>query len=327
MSHLLRRVGFYLVAFWASITLNFLIPRLAPGNPAQAMIANSQGRLQPQAIKALEAQFGVTNAPLWQQYLQYLNNLFHGNLGISIAYYPDSVVAMIGQEIPWTLVLVTLSLLISFCLGTLLGMFVAWRRGSFLDGILPPVLTFLSAVPYFFLALLILYILGAVLGWFPTNGGYSIFETPGLTIDFIGNAIQHAVLPALSFVLVSLAGWVLGMRNAMLTTLSEDYVLMAEAKGLPTRRVMFWYAGRNAILPQITGFAIALGSVVTGQVLIEIVFSYPGIGFALLQAVSKSDYPLMQGIFLVITLSVLAANFLVDLIYVILDPRVRQTRG
>jgi peptide/nickel transport system permease protein len=188
-------------------------------------------------------------------------------------------------------------------------------------------LTFFSAVPYFWLALIFLYILGFTLGWFPITGGYSTDVAVGLTPDFIGSAIYHSILPALTLVLGSIAGWVLNMRNAMLTTLSEDYVLMAQAKGLPESQVMFTYAARNAILPNITGFALALGFVVAGQLVTEIVFSYPGIGFRLLEAVSNSDYALIQGIFLVIACAVLAANFLADLLYAALDPRVRQGRG
>lgn len=324
MTHLLRRVGFYLIAFWASITLNFLIPHLAPGNPAIALLGRFQGRISPQALHALEIQFGVTNDPLWVQYVQYITNLLHGNLGLSITYFPTPVSTLIAQELPWTLVLVSISLLISFGVGTLLGVFIAWRRGSLADSVLPPMLTFISAIPQFLLALVVLYVLGFSLNLFPLHGGYDLSVTPGWTWDFITSAIQHALLPAITFVTVSLSGWMLGMRNAMMTTLAEDYVVMAEAKGLSQPRVMFAYAARNAILPNVTSFAMALGSVVTGQLLIEIVFSYPGIGFALLQATNNSDYALMQGIFLLLTLVVLGANFLVDLIYVALDPRVRR---
>ena len=200
----------------------------------------------------------------------------------------------------------------------------SWRRGSVFDSVLPPLTTILSAVPYFWLALLLLYILGFTLNLFPLSGGYdSNSVTPGMNIDFLLSAIQHAILPALTIVLASLSGWLLGMRNTMITTLTEDYVLLAQAKGLPERRVMFSYAARNAILPNVTGFALALGFVVSGSLVTEMVFSYPGIGFALLQAVQNLDYPLMQGIFLVIALAVLAANFLVDLLNAALDPRVR----
>jgi peptide/nickel transport system permease protein len=328
MRHLLRRIGFYLVALWASATLNFLIPRLAPGNPAQTLMARLHGRLTPQAQHALEILFGINHDPLWAQYLQYLNNLLHGNLGVSITYFPTPVSEVIAQEIPWTLMLVGIALVISFVLGTLLGVIVAWRRGSRLDAILSPLFTFLSAIPYFWLALILLYVLGFLLNWFPINGGYDTDNTvPGLTPDFVLSAILHGILPAFTIVISSIAGWLLGMRNAMITTLSEDYVLMAEAKGLSSRRVMLVYAARNAILPNITSFALSLGFVVSGALLTEIVFSYPGIGYALLEAVTNLDYALLQGIFLIIALAVLAANFLADLLYVALDPRVRLERN
>jgi peptide/nickel transport system permease protein len=327
MRHLLRRIGFYLIALWGSLTLNFFIPRLAPGDPAEIFIARFQGRIDPEALHALQLQFGESNAPLWIQYFQYLNNLLHGNLGISITYFPTPVSTAIGQELPWTLGLVTVSLLISFALGTLLGIIIAWRRNSFLDSLLPPLMTFIGAIPYFCMALILLYIFGFTLGLFPLNGGYDRFLSPDWSPEFMVSVIQHALLPAITFVIANIAGWMLGMRNAMITTLSEDYVLMAQAKGLAERRIMVNYAARNAILPSITGFAIALGGVVAGQLFLEIIFSYPGIGYALYQAVQNSDYALMQGIFLVITIAVLVANFLVDLTYVILDPRVRQERG
>jgi peptide/nickel transport system permease protein len=323
MSHLLRRIGFYLVALWASITLNFFIPRLAPGDPAATLLARFQGRMNPQTLHALEIEFGISHASLWVQYLQYLNQLLHGNLGTSFTYFPTPVATMIAQEVPWTLTLVGLSVIISFVVGTLIGIVVAWRRGSWLDTLLPTVFTFLSAIPYFWLALIALYVLAYKLNLFPLNGGYSISTTPGFTPDFISSAIQHALLPAFTIVVSSMAGWMLGMRNTMVTTLSEDYVLMAQAKGLPERRVMLSYAARNAILPNVTGFALNLGFVVGGALLTEIVFSYPGIGFAFLQAIQNSDYPLMQGIFLMISLAVLGANFLADLLYAALDPRVR----
>ncbi len=328
MRHLLRRIGFYLVALWASVTLNFLIPRLAPGNPAETLLARLRGKVSPQAQHALEIAFGVNHEPLWSQYLQYLNNLLHGNLGISITYFPTPVSVIISQEIPWTLMLVGISLVISFAVGTLLGVIVAWRRNSGLDALFSPLFTFFSAIPYFWLALILLYVLGYLLDWFPINGGYDTGTTaPAWNSDFIFSAIQHGILPAFTIVISSIAGWLLGMRNAMITTLSEDYVLMAEAKGLSQRRIMLTYAARNAILPNITSFALSLGFVVSGALLTEIVFSYPGIGYALYQAVENLDYALIQGLFLIIAIAVLGANFLADLLYVALDPRVRLERN
>ncbi len=329
MRHLLRRVSFYVVALWVAVTLNFLIPRLSPGNPAQAMLSRLHGKASPQAIHALEILFGVnTHESLWSQYVQYIGNLLHGNLGVSITYLPSPVSAVITRDLLWTLILVGVTLVISFVIGTLLGALVAWRHGSALDSILPPMFTFLSAIPYFWLALIFLYVFGFTLGWFPIYGGYDANNTtPGFNLDFMVSALEHAILPAITIIIGSIASWILGMRNTMITTLSEDYVLMAEAKGLPERRIMLTYAARNAILPNITSFALSLGFVVSGALLTEIVFSYPGIGYALLQAVENKDYSLIEGIFLLIVIAVLAANFLADLAYVLLDPRVRHERG
>lgn len=330
MRHLIRRMCFYLIAIWVSLTLNFFVPRLAPGNPAQAMLLRLErkGPVSPETLTALQAAFGInTQQPLWMQYFQYLNNLLHGNLGISFTYYPTPVTDVIAQNIQWTLILGAVSVVISFILGSAIGMLMAWKRGSVLDVTLSPVMTFLSAIPYFWLALIIVYVFGFTLGWFPFADGYDTSLDVGLNIDFILSALYHAVLPALTIVLSSVAGWMLVMRNSMITTLSEDYVLMANAKGLREGRVMFSYAGRNAILPNVAGFALSLGFIVGGQLLTEIVFSYPGIGYSLLQAVQGQDYTLLQGIFLIISLAVLGANFLADLLYVALDPRVRQERS
>lgn len=323
MKHLLRRIGFYLVALWASITINFIIPRLAPGDPAGALMARFQGRMTPQAIHSLELQFGLSHDPLWMQYFQYLNNLAHGNMGTSFTYFPTPVLTVLLQELPWTLTLVGTSVFISFTLGSLIGVLIAWKRGSFIDSVLPPILTFFSAIPYFWLALIVLYLLAYMLNWFPLNGGYDTSTTIGWNTDFLFSALNHALLPSFTIVLASISGWMLGMRNAMITTLTEDYVLLAEAKGLSESRVMLAYAARNAILPNVTSFALSLGFVVGGALLTEVVFSYPGIGFALLQAAQNSDYPLLQGIFLLLAMAVLGANFIADLVYVILDPRVR----
>ena len=323
MKHLLRRISFYLVALWASITINFIIPRLAPGDPAGALMGRFQGRMSPQAVTALQQQFGISHDPLWIQYFRYLSNLLHGDLGTSFTYFPTPVATVLAQEVPWTIILIGTSVVISFTLGTLIGIFIAWKRGSLIDSILPPFLTFFSAIPYFWLALISLYILAYTLNWFPLNGGYDTSTTIGWNGDFLLSAFYHALLPSFTIILASIAGWMLGMRNTMITTLTEDYVVLAEAKGLSEFRIMLTYAARNAILPNVTGFALSLGFVVGGALLTEVVFSYPGIGYALLQAAQNSDYPLLQGIFLMIALAVLGANFIADLVYVALDPRVR----
>ena len=332
MRYLLRRVGFYLVALWASVSLNFVIPRLMPGDPAEAFLARLQGAhpITNQQLEALRVEFGVSSTvPIWQQYFTYMNNLLHGDLGLSSTNYPDNAWTIIAQHLPWTIGLVGLAVIISFLLGTVLGIVIAWRRGTWLDTLVPSVLTFFSAIPYFWMALALLYIFSFRLNLFPLGDGYDASSgiVPGLSMDFIGSVVQHGILPAITLVIGSIAGWVLTMRNTMITTLSEDYVLMAQAKGLPERRVMFNYAARNAILPSITSFSISLGLVVSGSLLTEIVFNYPGIGFALYNGVQGDDYPLVEGCFLVIALAVLAANFLSELVYAFLDPRVRQGRN
>lgn len=327
MRYLLRRTGFYLVALWASVTINFIIPRLMPGDPAQAYLARLQGQnMSREQIQALRVEFGVgSNQSFIAQYFSYLNNILHGNLGISSANFPQPVIRVIWEHLFWTIGLVGMAVVLSFTIGTLIGMIVAWRRGSRLDTTLPPILVFISAIPYFWMALGLVYLLGSVLDWFPTDGGYDVFTTvPGLNMDFILSVAQHSILPAFTLVLGALGGWVLPMRNTMVTTLSEDYVLMAKAKGLPERRVMFNYAARNAILPSVTSFSISLGLIVGGSLLTEMVFNYPGIGYTLYNAVINNDYGLIEGCFLVIAIAVLLANFLSELLYTFLDPRVRQ---
>jgi peptide/nickel transport system permease protein len=327
MRYLLRRIGFYLIALWAAVTFNFIIPRLMPGDPAEAYIARLQTQQVTRAqIEAIRAEFGVNpGVPVWKQYLDYLNSLLHGNLGISTSQFPTPVIDILRQSLPWTIGLVGASLVLSFCIGTLVGLLIAWKRGSWYDTAVPPILTFFSAVPYFWMALGLVYLFGVTLNWFPTDSGYDVFSvTPGWNLDFIGSTVQHAILPVITLVIGSLAGWVLIMRNMTITTLSEDYVIMAQAKGLPERRVMLLYAARNAILPSITSFSISLGLIVSGALLTEIVFNYPGIGFSLYKGVQGDDYALVEGCFLVIALAVLFANFLFEVLYVFLDPRVRQ---
>lgn len=325
MIALARRIGLYLVAAVVAITLDFFIPRLMPGNALTSALAKLQGTsVTPAAIAALEKEYGLAgHQSAWDQYLKYWGDLLHGNLGVSTNQFPASVGSVIGSGLYWTIGMVGLATLISFTLGTLLGILVAWRRGSWLDNLLPA-MTFFQAAPYFFIAILLIAGFATQLHWFPALGGYDqTLVTPGLSWSYITNVIDHAILPAVTIVLASAAGWIVGMRNVMVTTMDEDYVLVAQAKGLPKHRVIS-YAARNAILPSVTGFSLAVGFVVSGALLTEIVFSYPGIGYVLQQAVLNRDFPVLQGVFLIITFAVLAANLLADLVYVLLDPRTRQ---
>lgn len=325
MRFFLQRLGFLLISVWAALTVNFLIPRMMPGNPADAILAHFQSEgapLGPNALHALEQQFGLSHAALWSQYVGYLGNLLHGQLGISITYYPMSVAAVIGRSLPWTLGLAGMATILSVILGTLLGVYAAWRRGTRLDATLTTITMFTSAIPYFWIALILVYVFGFLLHWFPQYHAFSSLS--GAWWQVAGDVLYHAVLPGLTIVISAIGGWLVGMRNNMIQTLGEDYVTFARARGVGDRRLMIAYAARNAILPNLTGFAMAIGFVVGGALLTEIVFSYPGIGMQLLTAVENQDYPLMQGIFLIIALAVLVANFLVDMLYGLLDPRARQ---
>jgi peptide/nickel transport system permease protein len=322
MPFIVRRLSFYVVAVWVAITINFAIPRVMPGNAVDTMLAKFP-QLDASSLKALEAEFGTrSHGSLLSQYVTYLGNLAHGNLGLSVSLYPSKVSTILGQTLPWTLILVGTATVISFVLGTLLGVIAAWRRGGWLDRALPA-FTFLQATPYFFLALIVIQLFALQWHLLPFGQGYDLGLSPGFNGPFISSAITHSILPALTIVLTSMGGWMLQMRNMMLTTISEDYILVAQAKGLSARRVMFTYAARNAILPNIAGFALSLGFVVAGALVMEIVFSYPGVGLTLYNAVTSNDYPLLQGIFLVISLTVLLASLLADVIYVIADPRAR----
>jgi peptide/nickel transport system permease protein len=324
MRFILRRLGFYLLAAWASLTINFFLPRLIPGDPASAIFAGARGQLRPEQLEQIRAAFGLSNEPLINQYFTYLTHLARGDFGISFSAFPAPVTQVIGNAFIWTLLLGGAALIISFVLGNLLGIFGSWRRGGLIDNTMPPLLIFIGAFPPFFLALMALYFLGFQLGWFPLRHAYSDKIISDLSNPaYILSVIQHLILPASTIVLVTIGGWVLGMRNTMISVLAEDYVTLAEAKGLSQREIMFNYAARNALLPSITAFGMALGFVLGGQVLIETIFSYPGLGYLLVRSVANLDYPLMQGLFLMITFAVLAANFIVDLLYTRLDPRVR----
>ena len=324
MRFFLRRFMFYVITFWAAVTINFIIPRLLPGDPVSALIAKNQGRISTDATEALRALFGLDeDVSIWQQYLDYWNLILHGELGISFMYFPTPVTEVIQQALPWTIGLVGIATIISFTIGTLIGTGIGWRRGTWADSLLP-ISTFFSSVPYFWLALIAISLFSVTLGWFPASGSYDRSLVPTWSWEFVGSVIYYGFLPAMTIVISSIAGWILGMRNMMVTVSSEDYVTVAQAKGLSERAVMFGYAARNAVLPQVSSFALSLGFIVGGTLVMEIVFSYQGIGYFLFTAVAAKDYPLMQGIFLVITLAVLFANIVADFVYGVLDPRTRQ---
>lgn len=322
-----RKLLTFVVTLWAAVTLNFVIPRLMPGNPVQAALTKlaASGMTVTNATRrAIEVQLGLPHTSIVTQYGDYLVNIARFRFGMTYSITDESVAHAILTAAPWTIALVGTTTVIAFVVGTLLGVFAGWKRQTQLDSWVTMSSTFFSAFPPFWLGLLLLYFLGFRYHVFPLTGGYTPGATPSLTLSFLGDAFVHSVLPAVTLVVTSLAGWVLGMRNNMINTLGEDYVVFAEANGLRERVVALLYVARNALLPNVTGFGLALGAVVSGAVLVESIFGYPGVGNLLLLAVTNRDYPLMQAIFLMITVSMLVLIFLVDMLYGLLDPRVRR---
>ena len=328
MFYLLRKFAVLLFTLWVAATLNFILPRLVPGDPVSVMLAKYQGRLDPSAVDALKIAYGLNDlgSPV-SQYFSYLGRLLHGDFGRSISLFPTPVTEVVGQALPYTLGLVGLTTVLSFLIGSALGLYSGWRRGGRLADTLTPVALFLNSMPYFWFALLTLYIFAFKLRWFPLSGALDPFPGNAFSAGWWSSLLRHAALPALTILITSVGGWLITMRNNVVSVASEDYLAFARAMGLKERTIVGRYVLRNALLPSFTSFGMALGFVVGGSILVEIVFSYPGLGYYLFQAVVGLDYPLMQAIFFFIALLVLAANFAVDLVNVLLDPRIREGRA
>jgi peptide/nickel transport system permease protein len=328
VGYILRKVVLFILTLWAAITLVFILPRLMPGSPVDAAL----GKLASAGVPitnaeraAVEAQLGAPHTSLFVQYGDYLRSIATLRFGTSYSFPSQTVAQTIGNALPWTVVLVGATTVFAFVVGTLLGVYAGWRRGKLADSSVTIGATFFGAFPPFWLGLLLLYWLSFKFGWFPIKGGYDPGVTPNWSLSFLGDALDHSVLPALTLAITTLSGWVFGMRNNMINTLGEDYITFAEANGLRSRTIALLYAARNALLPNVTAFGLVLGAVVGGSVLVEGVYSYPGVGNLLYIAVTNRDFPLMQALFLVITLAMLVAIFVVDLFYVRLDPRVRSS--
>lgn len=328
MRYILTKIGLFVLTLWAAVTLNFLLPRMMPGSPVDAALAKlaSNGVPVTNAERnAIQAQLGSPHGGLLSQYWNYLVDLAHLRFGRSFTDPTRSVGGSILRALPWTLLLVGITTILAFIVGTLLGVYAGWRRGKKADATVTIGATLFAAFPPFWLGLLLLYVFAYKLNWFAIKGGYSAGLTPNWSPSFLSDAVQHSILPGLTLALTTLSGWVFGMRNNMINTLGEDYVTFAEANGLRQRTVALRYAARNALLPNVTAFGLSLGAVLGGSVLVEGVFSYPGLGHLLYEAVTNHDYPLMQALFLILTVSMLTAIFIVDLLYARLDPRVRRT--
>ena len=326
--YLVRRIIMFFIVLLLAATLNFIIPRLAPGDPIASVLEELRARGasttgEDKIVAAYRKRFGL-DQPAHEQYLRFLYNTLRFDLGYSISYYPQKVEAALFNALPWTVGLLTVSTVIAFTFGSIFGAIMAWPGApGFLQRFLP-ILMLLSAVPYYLLALILLYLLAFVMKVLPLGGAYSSGTVPQLNLRFILDVIRHGTLPALSIVLAGLGFWALGMRGTMVTVLGEDYLTLAEAKGLPDRRIFFAYAMRNAMLPQVTSLAIALGSVASGSVLVEVIFGYPGVGWLLYNALRSSDYYLIQGVAFFLILTVAVSVLVVDLLYPLLDPRIER---
>jgi peptide/nickel transport system permease protein len=331
-SYLLRRFGVFLLIAWLAATLNFFLPRLTGQDPVRVKLlqqAQLGGHVQAgidEMVKEYDRRFGL-DRPLWRQYLTFLGNAARLDFNYSIANYPRTVNAMIAEALPWTVALLGTTTLLSFALGTFLGALLGWPRAPrWMRWLMPP-LWALHAIPFFLLGLILIYVFAFRFPVLPMFGGYSAGAFPGFTVAFIVDLIRHAILPALSIVLVATGGWALSMRGMMVTTQGEDYVTFAEAKGLRSATIFFRYCVRNALLPQATGLALALGQIVSGAVLVEVIFGYPGIGTVLFQAIRENDHFLIQGIVFVVILALGFATLLLDALYPLLDPRISYRKA
>ncbi|MCL2181648.1 MAG: ABC transporter permease [Treponema sp.] len=319
----------YLLTFLIAIFLNFLLPRLIPGNPVNAIVARmSAGATDYATVQMMydtyTRLFGL-DKPIWQQFFVYLGNVIKGDLGISFTFYPRPVADMIGASVHWTLMLQFPAIITGWFIGNALGAFTGYRKGIF-DRVFFPFFLFLSAIPAFGFAYTNVYFFAVRLGLFPGSLGYAFDMLPNWTNpDFILSVISHYRLPFLTMVLVAIGGQSLGMRQMSIYELNADYVKYARLMGIKDRKVV-WYVFRNAMLPQITGLALSLGTMIGGNLIAEIVFSYPGIGTMLFSAIRAQDFPVISGCTLMISIMVLAANFVVDIICGIIDPRVRMTQ-
>jgi peptide/nickel transport system permease protein len=326
MAFLLRRLGFYFAALFVALTLNFLIPRMMPGDPATRILLALRGKLKEDQIEAIRKTYGF-HGSLWDQYVGYMWRLAQGDFGISTVNFPEPTSSLLFYSAGWTLFLVGTATAISFAIGITMGIWSAWRRGGFFDTVFTPINVMLNAFTPAVVALLLWYAFTMEWAIFPLGRAHDMNLTPGFNWETVVSVSWHAVLPVASIVIVSFGAWHLGMRNTMINLLNEDFVILAKAKGLSDRRIRNRYVARNAILPQITSLALSIGYVLGGAFITEVVFNYPGLGKFTLNAIQARDYSFIQAQLVLLTLSVLIANLASDVLNVILDPRLRSQRS
>jgi peptide/nickel transport system permease protein len=319
-----RKILIYILTFFLAVTIDWMIPRFMPGDPIRNMLTRVSVSSNAGAIQVMYDYyahlFGL-DLPLWQQYINFWNSLFHGNLGISTYLFPTQITKVLLRAVPYDVFLLVPSILLSWYAGNNFGAFAA--RSKWLDNTVSPLGYILTATPYMWLGILLAWFFGIILDIFPIAGAYSFSMLPNLSWNFIWSVLQHWFLPFASLFIVQFGGWSIGMRNMIIYELEADYSHYLEALGA-TRSLVRKYAFRNAILPQLTGLALSLGVIVAGALVTEVVFSYPGIGYLLLAAIQNQDYFLIQGCFLFIIIGVLLANFAIDIVYILVDPRTRR---
>lgn len=328
-AYFLQRVALFIVVVLTAMTANFILAHSVPGDPIGAVIAQMTTRggaveNSAEIIASYRERFGL-DQPILVQYFAYVWNTVRFDLGTSIIYFPQSVTGAIVSALPWTIGLLLVATIIAFTLGSIVGALLAWSAAPRLARVLAPVLIVFSSIPYYLLALILLYVFAVWPNWFPLGGGMASGTTGDpFSLKKLLDLAYHATLPALSIVLAGLGFWALSMRGAMINVLGEDYLVLAEAEGLSKRRIFFAYGMRNAMLPQVTNLALSLGTIASGSVLVEVAFNYPGIGFLLYDALRASDYFMIQGICFVLVLTVATAVLILDLIYPLIDPRIAR---
>lgn len=309
-----------------AMTVTFAVIRVMPGDPVETMamtMVREQGIDYESAYRQSQAMLNYDpNRPIMEEYVEYIQDLGRGDLGISMVYRAP-VSALVFSALPWTVFIFSSALFISFVFGVLVGMFIAWRRQTLLDPILSIYSSVTGSIPSYILAFIFILIFSVRMGLLPGRGAYDSAIPPGLTMAYIGSVLTHAILPISSNVVASLGMWGLSMKASAMSVLGEDYITAAKVRGLPNRRIVLSYVGRNAMLPLVTQLAISFAMIFGGSPLIENMFLYPGVGYFLNQAIGRRDYLLMQGMFLIITLAVVSANLLAELLYSVLDPRLR----
>jgi len=324
---ILRRVGFLFLTFTVFMLIIFALPRAIPGNPLSTLLSQlfQQAQANPELIKAvykrLMDEFGV-GKPVHIQFIDFISRTLRGDLGTSIAFYPRKVGEIVAAYLPWSLGLLIPATLTSWIIGNSLGALAGYKRKSAVDNLMLPVFLTLSQTPYYWLAMILLYVFAVNLGVFPIGGAYSSGRIPSLTFEFIADVLSHYILPFLSIVLSAMGGWAIGMRVMVIYELGADYINYADSLGLPDRKLLR-YVFKNSMLPQITGLALSFGTILGGSLITELVFNYPGTGYLLFRAISTLDYPLIQGVFILLISTLLLANLIVDFVYAYIDPRIR----